>query len=108
MNESWNTMPFTTAMLAPHKAPEPVSDADLNSLLRGRKFGKRDEDLPLNMNPEIPVYDEAEMQELQEFCRQRGIIGVNFNGMNPRAVLKMLKRKMGMTEQTTKRGLING
>jgi hypothetical protein len=100
---------MTTAMLPPHQRSEEVSSADLAALMRGRQFGKRYEnDCQSSMNPEIPAYDEAEMAELQEFCRQRGIIGVNFNGMSPRAALKMLKGKMGMTEQTTKRGLING
>ncbi len=109
MNESWSTMPMTTAMLSPHKRPEEVSSADLNSLLRGRKFGRDSEDYrQSSMNPEIPAYDEEEMKELQEFCRQRGIIGVNFNGMSPRIALNMLKGKMGMAEQTVKRGLING
>ena len=110
MNESWPTM--TTAMLPPHQRSAEVSSADLNMLLRGRKFtdGQRDtnDSRQIDMNPPLPTYDEAEMAELQEFCRQRGIIGVNFNGMSPRAALKMLKGKMGMSEQTTKRGLING
>lgn len=108
MNESWSTMPMTTAMLSPHKRPEEVSSADLNSLLRGRRFGNKENEIPMEMNPAIPEYDETEMNELQEFCRQRGIIGVNFNGMRPSAVLQMLKGKMGMAEQTVKRGLING
>ena len=109
MNESWNTMPFTTAMLSPHKAPAPVSDADLNALLGGRKFGNgQSEAQPFQMNPAIPEYDPADMQELQDFCSKRGIIGVNFNGMNPKAVLKMLKTRMGITEQTSKRGILNG
>lgn len=109
MNESWNTMTMTTSMLLNQKAREEVSQADLNALLGGRKFGsKQQETQPFNMTPEIPEYSDEDMRELQDFCSKRGIIGVNFNGMNPKAVLRMLKARMGITEQTSKRGLLNG
>lgn len=103
------TMPFNLSMLRQPAPAEEVSQADLNALLGGRKFGKPKEDYcQSDMNPVIPEYSEEEMQELQDFCRQRGIIGVNFNGMNPSTVLKMLKARMGITEQTSKRGILNG
>jgi len=103
------TISMTTAMLAPHRKPKEVSPSDLDALLGGRKFGKGTEDhLQPDMNPAIPAYDEADMMELQEFCRQRGIIGVNFGGMCPRQTLNMLKGRMGIREQTTSRKILNG
>jgi hypothetical protein len=102
-------MPFNLSMLRQSAATEEVSQSDLNALLGGRKFGKSPETYcQSDMNPAIPEYSDEEMAELQEFCRQRGIIGVNFNGMNPKAVLKMLRAKMGIVEQTSKRGILNG
>lgn len=101
-------MQFTTAMISPHAAPEPVSQVDINALLRGRKFGAGKDDLPLDMNPPIPECDPSELAELQDFCSKRGIVGVNFNGMKPAAVLRMLKAKMGITEQVNNRGILHG
>jgi hypothetical protein len=96
MNESWPTMmTMNTSMLAPGKPPEEVSAVELNSLLKGRKFGVKKEDVPFDMCPPSPLYDIEEMQELEQYCKTRGIIGVNLNGMNPRAILRMLKNRMG-------------
>ena len=108
MNESWPMM--NTSMLAPHKASPAVSSADIQSLLRGKSFGnKSTEDKPFEMNPSIPEYSEDDVRELQEYCQKRGIIGVNFGNRNPKAVLQMLKARMGeRSEPISKRGLING
>ena len=107
MNESWPMM--NTSMLAPHKKPDPVSSADINSLLKGRTFHAAKEDVPFNMCPEIPVYDQNEMDELQAYCKMRGIIGVNFNGMNPRTVLNMLKGKTeGKHSPKIQKGILHG
>jgi hypothetical protein len=108
MNESWPMM--NTSMLPPGKKAAEVSDVDINSLLKGRTFGnKQSENVPFNMNPAIPAYDENDMRELQEYCQSRGIIGVNFNGKDPKAILRMLKSRMGeRSEPTSKRGLLNG
>jgi hypothetical protein len=110
MNESWPMM--NTSMLAPHKASPSVSSADIQSLLRGRSFGhhKQQEDKPFEMNPSIADYNDADMQELQDYCTKRGILGVNFNGRDPKSILKMLKARMGdrTSINETKRGLLNG
>lgn len=110
MNESWPMM--NTNMLAPHKASPAVSSADIQSLLRGRSFGhhKQQVDKPFEMNPSIPEYDGADMQELQDYCSKRGILGVNFNGRDPKSILKMLKARMGdrSSINETKKGLLNG
>lgn len=110
MNESWPMM--NTSMLAPHKASPAVSSADIQSLLRGRSFGyqQSNEVKPFEMNPAIPAYNDADMQELQDYCSKRGILGVNFNGRDPKSILKMLKARMGdrTSINETKRGLLNG
>ena len=99
-------------MLAPHKASPAVSSADIQSLLRGRSFGnqKQQAEKPFEMNPSIPEYNDADMQELQDYCSKRGILGVNFNGRDPKSILRMLKARMGdrSSINETKKGLLNG
>jgi cytochrome c553 len=110
MNESWPMM--NTSMIAPHKASPAVSSADIQSLLRGRSFGHQqsNEVKPFEMNPAISDYNDADMQELQDYCSKRGILGVNFNGRDPKSILRMLKARMGdrTSINETKRGLLNG
>lgn len=110
MNESWPMM--NTSMLTPHKASPAVSSADIQSLLRGRLFGhqKQQAETPFEMNPSIPEYNDADMQELQDYCSKRGILGVNFNGRDPKSILRMLKARMGdrSSINETKRGLLHG
>ena len=110
MNESWPMM--NTSMLAPHKASPAVSSADIQSLLRGRSFGnqKQQAEKPFEMNPSIPEYNDADMNELQDYCSKRGILGVNFNGCDPKSILRMLKARMGdrSSINETKRGLLHG
>lgn len=100
------------SMLSPNgKGRDEVSASDINSLLRGRTFGNKTvEDKHFEMNPTIPAYSDEDMKELQDYCAKRGIIGVNFNGMHPSAVLKMLKARMGeRNEQTiSKKGMLYG
>lgn len=57
---------------------------------------------------EIPVvsFDEEDVKELEEFCKTHGILGINFKNMNPKSVLRMLKNKMGILEETTKSVLL--
>lgn len=108
MNEHWSTMNYPT-MPTGHSNDSVSSDA-INSLLRGRNFGmsKMDEK-PFEMNPPIPEYNEDDMRELQEYCKKRGIIGVNFAGRNPKAVLQMLKARMGeRSESISKKGMLYG
>lgn len=109
MNEHYTTMNLSA--LSPNgKGRDEVSVSDINSLLRGRTFGNKSvEDKPFEMNPAIPAYSDEDLKELQEYCSKRGIIGVNFNGMNPKAVLNMLKNRMGeRNESVSKKGLLHG
>jgi hypothetical protein len=97
MNEQWNTM--NLSMLRPNgKGKDEVSLSDINNLLK-----KRSEESA------ISDYNEDDVKELQKFCNEHGILGVNFGRMNPKAALNMLKGKMGIrNEPVLKRGLING
>lgn len=85
---------------------ERVSVDDLNQLLRGKRFNQPTGDQFV----QVQSYDEKDLIELEEYCRKRGIVGVNFNGMSPKSALRMLK---GQTEgyqspSVSKRGLLNG
>jgi len=97
MNENWNTM--NLSMLRPHgKGKDEVSLNDINNLLK-----KRTEE------PAISDYNEDDVKELQKFCNEHGILGVNFGRMNPRAALNMLRGKMGIrNESVSKKGMLYG
>ena len=115
MNESW----FSTNSMIPsikpngHARPDLSAD-DINALLKGRTFGNKqveNDQFPQNNIQPIEQYDSSEMKELEEFCQKRGIVGINFNGMRPSAVLRMLKAKTGFQQseqQVSKKGLIHG
>ncbi len=110
MNEQYTTMNISALMPKGH-SNDSVSSADIQSLLRGRSFGhhKQQEEKPFEMNPSIPAYNDADMQELQDYCSKRGILGVNFNGRDPKSILRMLKARMGeRSEPINKRGILNG
>jgi len=97
MNETWNTMNMN-AFLPHGKSRDEVSINDINSLLKGR-----------SQNQDPVSYDVDDIKELQEYCQKHGILGVNFGNRNPRAILQMLKARMGeRSEPVSKRGLING
>jgi hypothetical protein len=109
MNESWPAMMMSTAMVPPHKATPPVSDVDVSLLLKGKTYGKNAEEKQSNMCPPIPEFDPTELKELEDYCKKRGIIGVNFGSMSPRMILKMLKGKSGeRVINETKKELLHG
>lgn len=111
MNEQYTTMNISAMMTRGH-SNDSVSSADIQSLLRGRSFGnqKQQAEKPFEMNPSIPEYNDADMNELQDYCSKRGILGVNFNGRDPKSILRMLKSRMGdrSSINETKKGLLNG
>ena len=113
MNEQYTTMNLPPMMRAGHSRDD-ISSADINSLLKGRTFGNKqveNDKFPQNNIQPIEQYDSSEMKELEEFCQKRGIVGINFNGMRPSAVLRMLKAKTGFQQseqQVSKKGLIHG
>lgn len=51
-------------------------------------------------HPDIQSFDPKDVEELEEFCKSRGIIGVNFGGMSPRSVLNMLRKKTGIPTES--------
>jgi len=103
MNESWPML--NTSMLRPNgKGKNEVSADDINKLLKGRSF----EQTPLSYQ-DVPQYDQKDLLALEQFCREYGILGVNFGKMNPRAALNMLKGKMGIqNEPSIKKGMLYG
>jgi hypothetical protein len=97
MNESWNTVNMN-ALLPRGKSKDEVSMSDINALLKNRSY-----------NQEPSEYNADDMHELQEYCQKHGILGVNFGNRNPKAVLQMLKARMGeRSEPTIKRGILHG
>lgn len=49
----------------------------------------------------VQEFDPNDMFELQEFCKQHGIVGFNMGRMNPKAALKILKARIGIKETPT-------
>lgn len=61
---------------------------------------KKHQEEPLaHEDPVIPLHNQRDIQALEEFCRQYGIIGYNCGTMNPKVALQFLKRKMGVREE---------
>ena len=50
------------------------------------------------------------MKELEEYCKKRGIIGINFMGKSPKQIMAMLSGKMGdkTISENTKRTILYG
>jgi hypothetical protein len=51
------------------------------------------------INADVQQYDVKDIQALEEFCQQYGIMGFNFGKMNPKSALRMLKGKMGIVDE---------
>jgi hypothetical protein len=58
------------------------------------------------INAEIEQYDPNDIQELEEFCQQYGIMGFNFGKMNPKSALRMLKNKIGIVEKVNNKKML--
>lgn len=46
----------------------------------------------------ISNHNSSDVKELEEFCRNNGIVGFNCGLMSPKAALRMLKMKMGVLD----------
>ena len=44
-------------------------------------------------------YDERDIRELEEFCKQYNILGFNCGKIGPKAALNMLKKKLGVVSE---------
>ena len=114
MTENYNNLNWTTDMMAMAAPKEQVSASDLNGLLKGRRFGQNptllSPDVPSNNFPLYNEFEQADMVELDEYCKKRGIIGLNLGNMAPRAALDMLRGKVEGTArvETIRKKLIYG
>jgi hypothetical protein len=108
MQSDYHTMTWNTGNFASAAPKEQVSASDLNALLKGRRFGRTD--VPdFDMCPPAEHFDPNDMMELESYCKSRGIVGVNFTGMNPKSVLRMLKgRSEGIYTEPSKRSILHG
>ncbi len=69
------------------------------------KRRRSNEESPIGFSKDLPniqEFDPIDSKELEDYCKLRGIIGVNFGGMHPRQVLNMLKAKTGIPTESTK------
>jgi len=67
------------------------------AMLRRNQSNVSDESSYINV--EVQQYDVKDIQALEEFCQQYGIMGFNFGKMNPKSALRMLKGKMGIVDE---------
>jgi hypothetical protein len=72
-------------------SPDPIH---MMMIKRKQQMDNQDNYLP----PELK-YKDNDIKELQEFCKQYGILGFNCGNMPPRTALRMLKNKMGISEK---------
>jgi molybdopterin/thiamine biosynthesis adenylyltransferase len=69
-----------------------ISPNQLAGLLKGRKFGVNQID---SLPSLAPTENSDDLQELQSYCQKMGIIGLSCTSMNAKAMLRMIKAKMG-------------
>ena len=102
MNE-WPTVPMDNlqAMMVMRQHSAPATSINgfdpYQAMLRRKQSNVSDESGYINA--EVQQYDVKDIQALEEFCQQYGIIGFNFGKMNPKSALRMLKNKMGIVEK---------
>jgi len=102
MNE-WPNVPMgnlqAMMVMRQQSAPTPsINGFDpYQAMLRRKQSNVSDESGYINT--EVQQYDPRDVQELEEFCQQYGIMGFNFGKMNPKAALSMLKKKVGVVSE---------
>ena len=102
MNE-WPTVPMDNlqAMMVMRQHSAPATSINgfdpYQAMLRRKQSNVSDESGYINA--EVQQYDAKDIQALEEFCQQYGIMGFNFGKMNPKSALRMLKGKMGIREE---------
>jgi hypothetical protein len=82
-----------------NSAPDPI-----HAMMMKRKKQKDNIDTP---PPPSLEHSTDDISELQEFCRQYGIVGFNFGNMPPQTALRMLKSKLGIIEKENYNKSIN-
>lgn len=109
MNE-WPTVPMGNlqAMMVMRQQNAPVSSINsfdpYQAMLRRKQSNVSDDSGYINA--EVQQYDPKDIQALEEFCQQYGIMGFNFGRMNPKSALQMLKNKMGIVEKINNKKML--
>lgn len=68
--------------------PDPI-----HAMMVRRKKQQDIQELPREMK-----YHDDDIKQLEEFCRQHGILGFNCGTMNPKLAMRMLKAKLGVID----------
>jgi hypothetical protein len=102
MNE-WPNVPMgnlqAMMVMRQQSAPTPsINGFDPYQAMLRRKQSNVSDEIGY-INTEVQQYDPRDVQELEEFCQQYGIMGFNFGKMNPKAALSMLKKKVGVVSE---------
>ena len=109
MNE-WPTVPIGNlqAMMVMRQQSAPVSSINsfdpYQAMLRRKQSNVSDDSGYINAD--VQKYDPKDIQALEEFCQQYGIMGFNFGRMNPKSALQMLKNKMGVVEKINNKKML--
>jgi hypothetical protein len=109
MNE-WPTVPMGNlqAMMVMRQQSAPVSSINsfdpYQAMLRRKQSNVSDDSGYINAD--VQQYDPKDIQALEEFCQQYGIMGFNFGRMNPKSALQMLKNKMGIVEKVNNKKML--
>ena len=102
MNE-WPTVPMGNLQAMMVMRQQSASTPSINgfdpyqAMLRRNQSNVSDESGYINAD--VQQYDVKDIQALEEFCQQYGIMGFNFGKMNPKSALRMLKGKMGIVDE---------
>jgi hypothetical protein len=109
MNE-WPTVPMGNlqAMMVMRQQSAPISSINsfdpYQAMLRRKQSNVSDDSGYINAD--VQQYDPKDIQALEEFCQQYGIMGFNFGRMNPKSALQMLKNKMGVVEKINNKKML--
>ena len=79
-----------------------VPEAQINSLLRHR--------ITTDNVTSVDEFDVGAIKALDDYCKKRGILGMNLGHMNPTAALQFLKNQLGDKSpvlKESKRGLLH-
>ena len=108
--EEWPTigMGNLQAMMVMRQQSAPVSSINsfdpYQAMLRRKQSNVSDDSGYINAD--VQKYDPKDIQALEEFCQQYGIMGFNFGRMNPKSALQMLKNKMGVVEKINNKKML--
>ena len=108
--EEWPTigMGNLQAMMVMRQQSAPVPSINAfdpyQAMLRRKQSNTKNE--TGYINAEVQQYDPKDIQALEEFCQQYGIVGFNFGRMNPKSALQMLKNKMGIVEKVSNKKML--